>query len=158
MRHISAAMLVGFLGSSIGNIVIMVAARDLLEIDLLISTSIVYTNIVTLSYTQILSLSAVFSFSAALIMCYLTTRTKSPGKYFFAIASTIFVLSCWWPFSLPITITLSAKITLFLMYLVGAAAITAPMLRARECALRSFLLGQLNKAPKANLVSYRDNH
>ena len=48
--HIFAAVLVGFLGSSTGNSVLLVMTRDLLEIDLLIPTSLNATSLVVLKH------------------------------------------------------------------------------------------------------------
>ena len=148
-RHIFVAMFIGFLGSTTGNLVILVATRDLLEIDLLIPAAFMSTDLMLLTYQHILLSSGLCAFCASLLMCFLTAKTKAPGKFLLGIICLCFAGSCWWPFSLPITLTLTAKLTLFTMYGLGAVAITAPMMRARECALRDFVIEQINRPKKA---------
>jgi hypothetical protein len=68
-RHIFVAMLIGFLGSSTGNLVLLVTTRDLLEIDLLVPTSFFMgTGLTLLTYKHILLSSGLCAFGAALLM------------------------------------------------------------------------------------------
>ena len=150
-RHIFVAMFIGFLGSSTGNLVILATTRDLLEIDLLVPTSFFMdTGLTLLTYKHILLSSGLCAFGAALLMCFLTSKTKVPDKFLFGIMCLCFMASCRWPFSLPITLTFTAKLTLFCMHGLGTIAITAPMLRARDCALRDFVIEQITKPRKAS--------
>ena len=147
--HIFAAVLVGFLGSSTGNSVLLVMTRDLLEIDLLIPTSLNATSLVVLNFTHIYISSALGALLAGFTMCYLCSKTKRPDIILLTISSTCFFLSCWWPLSLPITVTFAAKVVLFIMHFLSFVAITAPVLRARECALRQFMTIEPSKASQA---------